>query len=45
MRKWQNFFEKMNELYSLNKGSIDFAKSIYVRFCVLELSELMMYER
>ena len=31
-------------LYSFNKESIQFTKPIYVGFCVLELSKLLMYE-
>ena len=37
-------YEKFN-LYSFNKETIKFTKSIYVGFCVLELSKLLMYER
>ena len=36
-------YEKFS-LYSINKESIKFTKPIYVRFSVLELSKLLMYE-
>ena len=36
-------YEKFN-LYSLNKKSIKYTKTIHVGFCVLELSRLLMYE-
>ena len=36
-------YEKFN-LYSINKETIKFTKPIYVLFCVLELSKLLMYE-
>ena len=36
-------YEKFN-LYSFNKESIKFTKPIYVGFCVLESSKLLMYE-
>ena len=32
------------KLYSFNKETITFTKPIYVGFCVLELSKLLMYE-
>ena len=35
--------EKFN-LYSFNKETSNFTKPIYVRFCVIELSKLLMYE-
>ena len=36
-------YEKFN-LCSFNKERIEFTKPIYVGFCVLELSKLLMYE-
>ena len=36
-------YEKFN-LYSFNKETIKFTKPIYIGFCVLELSKLLMYE-
>ena len=36
-------YEKFN-LYSFNKETIKFTKPVYVGFCVLELSKLLMYE-
>ena len=36
-------YEKFN-LYSFNKETIKVTKPIYVGFCVLELSKLLMYE-
>ena len=36
-------YEKFN-LYSFNRETIKFTKPIYVGFCVLELSKLLMYE-
>ena len=36
-------YEKFN-LYSFNKETIKYTKSIYVGFCVLELSKLLMYD-
>ena len=36
-------YEKFN-FYSINKETIKFTKPIYVGFCVIELSELSMYE-
>ena len=37
-------YEKFN-LYTFNKETIKFTKPIYIGFCVLELSKLLMYER
>ena len=36
-------YEKFN-LYSINRETSKFTKTIYVGFCVLELSKLLMYE-
>ena len=36
-------YEKFN-LYSFNEETIKFTKPIYIEFCVLELSKLLMYE-
>ena len=37
-------YEKFN-LYSFNKETIKFTKPIYIWFCIVELSKLLMYER
>ena len=42
MTKLQNM--KKFKLYSFNKGTTKFTKPIYIGFCVLELSKLLMYE-
>ena len=36
-------YDKFN-LYSFKKQTIKFTKPIYIGFCVLELSKLLMYE-
>ena len=37
-------YEKLN-LYSFNKESVKYTKGIFVRFSVLELSKLLLYQR